>query len=313
MARAASRSGPSPVSRPSSASSRSGRERAGSRRPQAAIPGVESAHFDLDAPDTVARALEGCTTAYFLVHGLVRSGDYPAWELRAAEVFAEAAARAGVGRIVYLGGVAPREAPSEHLASRLAVGEELRRGPVPVVELRAAMIVGPGSASFRVCRDLALRLPVMVLPRWLKSRSAPVAVADVTRALVRALEIPLQGSLVADLPGPELLSGEEILRRIARLRGTEPVVARVPVLTPWLSALWLRVVSDADYAVARELVAGLTNDLLPREPTFWEWMPGERPTPFDEAAREALEAEIPPAGARILEGLAHVLARRTET
>ena len=132
-----------------------------------------------------------------------------------------AAAAAGVERIVYLGGVAPGGPGSDHLRSRLDVGEALRSGPVKTVELRASMIVGHGSLSWLIVRDLAARLPVMILPRWLKSRTEPVAIDDAVVALVRALDMPLEASSWFDVPGPEMLSGKEILQATARARGLE--------------------------------------------------------------------------------------------
>ena len=147
-----------------------------------------------------ARALDGCGAALYLVHGIGEGPDrhYQGRERAAASTFAQAAAQAGVGRIVYLGGVAPPRGHggSEHLRSRLDVGEALRAGRVQTIELRASMIVGFGSLSWLIVRDLAARLPVMVLPRWLKSRTQPVAIDDVVIALVRALDLPLTGERV---------------------------------------------------------------------------------------------------------------------
>lgn len=254
--------------------------------------GEEWVEADLLRPETLGPALEGMDAAYYLVHSMGdRSEDYLERERRCAEAFANEAARAGLKRIVYLGGVAPRGTPSRHLESRLAVGEILRAGPVPTVELRASMIVGPGSTSWRICRDLALRLPAMVLPSWLRSRTSPIALEDVVRALTDALEVPLEHGEWFDLPGPEVLSGREILERIAALRGLRPFMVRLPVLTPRLSSLWLKLVTSADYAVARELVAGLTQDLLPRDARYFELTHHPPRIPFDEAARRTLAAE----------------------
>jgi uncharacterized protein YbjT (DUF2867 family) len=162
---------------------------------------------------------------------------------------------------------------------------------VPTVELRASMIIGPGSISWRICRDLALRLPVMVLPSWLRSRTSPIALEDVVGALVDALDVPLEHSEWFDIPGPEPLSGRQILERIAALRGRQSIMVQLPVLTPRLSSLWLKLVTSADYAVARELVAGLTQDLLPRDERYFELTHHPPRIPFDEAARRALAAE----------------------
>jgi uncharacterized protein YbjT (DUF2867 family) len=163
--------------------------------------------FDLDDEASLDKALEGCDAAYFLAHSLTGAKeDYAERELRGAQRFARAAANCKLKRIVYLGGLEPTQAPpSDHLRSRLAVGKALREGKVPCLELRASVIIGHGSASFRILRDLAARLPAMVLPAWLDSRTEPIAVDDVIAALVKALETTEAGW--EDLPGPEALSG----------------------------------------------------------------------------------------------------------
>jgi uncharacterized protein YbjT (DUF2867 family) len=212
-------------------------------------------------------------------------------EQRAARAFAEAAAKAGVERIVYLGGPAPLGPPSEHLRSRLEVGETLRAGSVVAVELRASMVIGAGSASWQIVRDLAMRLPIMVLPKWLGSRTCPVALDDVIVALLRAATLPLEQSAWFDVPGPEIMSGQQILKRIAALRGRQFLALKVPLLTPRLSALWLRLITRTDFALARELVLGLEQDLLPKDERYWDLIEHPRLLSFDEAARRALASE----------------------
>jgi uncharacterized protein YbjT (DUF2867 family) len=260
--------------------------------------GAQWVQCDLLKRETLAPVLEGMDAAYYLVHSMGHSsGDYRALERRSALAFSEIAAQCGLKRIIYLGGVAPEGRPSRHLASRLAVGEVLRTGRVPAVELRASMIIGPGSISWEVCRDLALRLPFMVLPSWMRSRTCPIALDDVVQALVDALEVPLEESAWFDLAGPEVLSAHDILQRIAALRGRRITALQTPVLSPRVSALWLRIFTSADYGVARELVAGLTQDLLPRDRRYDE-LTGHPPRfSFDEAARLALGME-PPGRAR---------------
>lgn len=220
-----------------------------------------------------------------------RDANYRELERRAASSFAQAASRAGIERIVYLGGPAPRGVPSEHLRSRLEVGEILRAGPVPVVELRASMVIGCGSASFQIVRDLAERLPIMVLPRWLSSRTSPVALSDVVDALLAAADLPLAESAWFDLPGPEIMSCQQILERIARLRGRRFLALKVPLLTPRLSALWLRLVTRTNFALARELVLGLQDDLLPEDDRFWRLAGHRQLRSFDDAAQQALAGD----------------------
>jgi uncharacterized protein YbjT (DUF2867 family) len=264
---------------------------------------------DLREPASLPPALEGIDCAYYLVHSMGEDGaDFRVEERRSAQAFAAAAAAACVGRVVYLGGVAPRGRPSEHLASRLEVGEILRGGRVPAIELRAAMIIGNGSASWQIVRDLSLRLPFMILPRWLESKSRPIALRDVVRALVAARSLPLTASAWYDLPGPEVVSGREILIRVAALSGRRVPHVRVPLLTPALSALWLKLVTQASYPLARELVMGLTEDLLPQDEGFWR-LTGDRPTcSLDDAAREALATEGAVPG--VLGALEESLVRR---
>jgi len=277
------------------------------RKPrESADPGpIESVTSDLRKPETLGAALRDADTIYYLVHSMgTGSGDFRRIERECAQNLAHAAAEAGCRRVVYLGGVAPRGLPSEHLASRLEVGEILRAGTVPAVELRAAMIVGNGSVSWQIVRDLAVRLPLMLLPKWLESKSAPVALTDVIRALVEARRVPLEGSAWFDIPGPEILTAREMLARVGLLRGRRVPMLRVPVLSPRLSALWLKFVTGADYAIARELVLGLAEDLLPEDARYWDLIGHHDLMSFERAAKHALETEAPPpAGARLEEEL----------
>jgi uncharacterized protein YbjT (DUF2867 family) len=259
--------------------------------PEPAPIGPRYVVCDLLDPATLPGALAGVDTAYYLVHSLGRARDFRELDRRAASAFAASASDAGVQRIIYLGGVAPRRQASEHLASRLEVGQILRDGRVPALELRAAMIVGRGSASWQIVRDLALRLPVMVMPPWLTSRLCPIALADAIRALIDGLEVPLPASRCYDIPGPDTLTGREILEHVVALQGRSLPSIELPWLTPMISALWLRLVTRADYSVARELVLGLSEDLLPLDDDYWE-LTGRPPLlSFDEAARQALEEE----------------------
>ena len=272
--------------------------RCGSRDPDRGKewqPVLEWVRLDLADPPSIGAALAGCSAAYYLVHSMSDgSGDYARREREAARAFAAAAATTGVERVVYLGGIKPVGRPSKHLASRLAVGAILRQGPIPAIELRAAMIVGYGSESWRICRDLAANLPGMVLPRWTRTRSEPVAIDDVVVALRRALDLPLAGSADFDIPGPEALTVRQILLKTARALGLpDPKMIDVPVLTPRLSSYWLRLVTRADWSVARELVLGLERDVLARDGRYWTLIGHPSRLTFDEAARRALEAEGP--------------------
>jgi uncharacterized protein YbjT (DUF2867 family) len=277
----ASDGGPAP--RPSSRYARSGSDSHAYAKPVAC---------DLRMPDTLPAALQGVDCVYYLVHSMGEGRpDFAAVERACAQNLARAAAASGCRRIVYLGGVAPVRCASEHLSSRLEVGEVLRAGSVETLELRAAMIVGDGSVSWKIVRDLALRLPIMVLPRWLASRSRPIALRDVVAALLDARHVPLEGSAWFDIPGPEVLSARQILQRVAMLRGRRITMLSVPLLTPRLSAMWLKLVTGADYGIARELVLGLAQDLLPRDARYWRLTGHQDLQPFDDAARQALAVE----------------------
>lgn len=252
-------------------------------------PDREWIRMDVGRPETLDPALKGCRAAFFLVHGM-RDGDgFAEREAKAAVAFREAAARAGLERIIYLGGIAPAGPASEHLESRLRTGSLLREGSVPVFELRASMIIGAGGESWHIVRDLAVRLPLMILPRWLETRTEPIAIDDVVFALEQALTLPVALAGAYDIPGPETLSAKEIIFRTARLRGRRPRAIGVPLLSPRLSSYWLKLVTGADYPVARELVLGLACDLVSTGKPFWDVAPRTL-TGFDDAARTALRA-----------------------
>jgi uncharacterized protein YbjT (DUF2867 family) len=266
------------------------RNAAAARRRQ---PDQEWIEGDVTSGHSLEHSLDGCQGALFLVHGMGQAADFERTERDGARLFSLAAARAGVQRLVYLGGVAPASGePSPHLRSRLQVGTVLREGATPTIELRASMIVGHGSLSWQIVRDLAARLPLMVLPAWLNTRTQPVAIEDVVTALVRALDLPPSGSQSFDLPGPEVLSGRQILDQAAEAMGLRvPWKLELPVLTPRLSSLWVRFVTGARWPVAREVVQGLTNDLLARDDRYWSLIAHARRLRFAEAARRALATE----------------------
>ncbi len=271
-------------------------------------PDADWIEGDVGDPESMIRALAGCEAALYLVHGMGEGGDYHQREVAAAACFAGAAATAAVQRIIYLGGVAPSSAGSKHLHSRIEVGATLRAGPVQTIELRASMIIGRGSLSWLIVRDLAARLPVMVLPRWLRSRTQPVGIDDVVVALVRTLDLPGTTSTWFDLPGPQTMSGREILEQTARAMGLpRPRMLSLPLLSPRLSSQWVRFVTRARWSVAREVVVGLTEDLLARSDELWQLIGHLRPQPFAEAASRALEAS-PPGIWGAVERLRHGLA-----
>lgn len=176
-----------------------------------------------------------------------------------AERFGAAAKAAGAGRIVYLGGLGSGAELSPHLASRQEVGRILRSSGVPTVELRASIVIGPGSLSFELIRDLVERLPVMVTPRWVRVAAQPIAVDDVLEYLLEAANLPLRESRVFEIGGPEAVSYAGLMREYARQRGLRRLMVPVPVLTPRLSGLWLELVTPVRAAVGRELLEGVRN------------------------------------------------------
>jgi uncharacterized protein YbjT (DUF2867 family) len=266
------------------------RVRRGTRdRARAKTPGW--VYLDVEDTSSLAPALRDCDAAVYLIHSIDDSDDYPEREARAATAFADAAQREGVRRIVYLGGVAPAGKPSRHLRSRLHTGEILRSGTVSTIELRCGLIIGAGGSSWMMVRDLAARLPAMLLPRWLRFSSWPVWIEDVVTAIVKALDLPLEGSAWFDVPGPERMTHADFLTRVAKSMGKDPRLVGVPVITPTLSSYWIALVTRADLALARELVQGLQSDLDPSGSIFWDEVPDEKPTAFQESVYQALEDE----------------------
>lgn len=224
-----------------------------------------------DATDlaAVSASLDGIEVAYYLIHSIGGAGDFEATDRRAAHVFATAARRVGVRRVVYLGGLVP-EGPegtaSPHLRSRREVGEILLRSPVPAVVLRAAMIIGSGSASFEMLRHLTERLPVMVTPRWVRTRTQPIAIGDVLRYLVACADLPHEVNRAFDIGGPDVLTYAEMMRRYAAIAGLPPrLILRVPLLTTGLSSLWVGLVTPVPGRLARPLVESLRHELIARE------------------------------------------------
>ena len=215
----------------------------------------------LSAPSLDA-ALEGIEVAYYLVHSMASGSDYAERDRRAAREFREAAARARVQRIVYLGGLQPESPASEHLNSRAETGQVLREGSVPVTELRAGIIVGPGSAAFEVIRDLVNHLRVMVTPRWVRSRTQPIALDDLLTYLAGVLTIPETAGGVYDVGGAETLTYQQLMTEYARVVRRRIVLIPVPVLTPRLSSYWLDLVTAVPSSVARPLIDGLKLDLV---------------------------------------------------
>jgi len=253
-------------------------------------PGVELVEADALQPPSLAAALAGVHTAYYLVHSMSAGQGFAQLDLRAAENFAAAAAAAGVRHIVYLGGLVPATADSAHLVSRRQTGERLRAGPVPVTEIRAGVIVGPGSAAYEVIRDLVYHLPLMVTPRWVRSRSAPIALSNLVEYLLRLPPRVPEGGGIFDAAGPEELSYEQLMRQFGELVGRHPRIVPVPVLTPRLSSYWLGLITSVPASIARALIDGLKHDIPADDRALRELVP-QRLLTFRESVAAALQAE----------------------
>jgi uncharacterized protein YbjT (DUF2867 family) len=253
--------------------------------------GVELVQADALDPASLADALRGCEVAYYLVHSMAAGRGFADLDVEAARHFADAAARAGLRRIVYLGGLVPEGAESPHLVSRRATGEVLRAGEVPVVELRAGIIVGPGSAAFEVMRDLVAHLPVMITPPWIRSASPPIALDNLLSYLVALATIDGVEGRVFDSGGPETLSYGQMMRRMAPLLGRRaPFVIPIPMLTPEISAWWLQFVTATPYNIARALIMGLRHDIPADDAALRALLPIPL-LDFEESVRRVLEDE----------------------
>jgi len=229
-------------------------------------------------------------TAYYLVHSMAAGQDFGRLDLQAAKNFAAAADQAGVRRIVYLGGLVPDDADSEHLVSRRETGERLRSGRVPVTEIRAGIIVGPGSAAYEVVRDLVNHLPLMLTPRWVRSKSSPIALDNLLEYLVRVACLDEAAGKVLDAAGPDYISYEDVMRQYGEVVGKRPLIIRVPVLTPELSARWLSLITAVPANIARALIGGLKHDLPADDAELRRLVP-QRLLSFRESVVAALDAE----------------------
>lgn len=254
-------------------------------------PGVEVREAALDDAERLVAALRGGRAAYYLIHSMITAGaEYRDQDRDLAQQFATAAQHAGVERIIYLGGLGETGAGlSEHLASRREVETALASAGVPVTVLRAAMIIGSGSASFEILRYLVERLPVMVTPRWVRTECQPIAVQNVLHYLVAALETPATAGRVLDIGGPDVLTYHDLMKVMAEVRGLRRRwILPVPVLTPGLSSLWIHLVTPLSHRIARPLAEGLRNRVVCRNDDAVRLMPQDL-IGVRSAIRQALE------------------------
>ncbi len=232
------------------------------RRPSAPAANIQAVRFDLDDPAAAdGEALRGVQTAYYLVHAMAQGADFAARDRQYALRFAAAVRRAGVPRVIYLGGLYPRAAAhlSPHLQSRREVGQILLDECGAMV-VRAGIVIGRGSAAFEIMRSLVVNLPVMITPRWVTSRCQPIDAADAIEALARARAV--RGGRVLDLAGPDVLSYRAMMTAAARELGLRRLILSLPVFSPSLSSHWLRFITEVPLPIARALVESLRQDAI---------------------------------------------------
>lgn len=265
-----------------------------SRRPRNSIPGLRWATADATDAAAVRRALEDVEVAYYLVHSL-GTRDFAHRDRLAAKTVAREAARTGVRQLVYLGGLGDDSAElSRHLRSRAETATVLASGSVPVTTVRAAMVIGAGSAAFETIVALVDRLPGMICPRWVSTSTQPIALADVAAYLagVAGRDDMLGASF--DAGGPDVMTYREMIERIGRIRGKRPRIVEVPILTPRLSSYWLHLVTPVNAGVARPLIEGLRNTTVARDDRLRRLVPLPL-TSFEDAARAAMSSGAVPA------------------
>ncbi|MFW5938943.1 MAG: NAD(P)H-binding protein [Halolamina sp.] len=259
--------------------------------------GVAVFEGDVLEAEGLAPALEDVDAAYYLIHAMGGGRGFEERDRRGARNFASAASQAGVDRVVYLSGLGADDDASvgrnlsAHLRSRREVEAVLARGEYDLTVLRAAIIIGHGSASFRIVRQLSSRLPVMITPRWVRTRVQPIAIADVIAYLVGVLDVPETAGETFEIGGPEVLTYREVLVTVGRIiTGREPVIVPVPVLSPRLSAYWVDLVTDVPAGVAHPLIDGMATDVVVTDDRIRSLLPIEL-TPFETAVERAIEAE----------------------
>jgi len=257
-------------------------------------PRLELHEGDVLAPTSLAGAGDGIEVAYYLVHSMgrgSRSGDFEERERRAAHAFAQMCAGAGVGRVIYLGGLGD-EPGSKHLRSRDATARTLAEHGPPLTYFRAGMVVGAGSESYRTLRHLVARLPVMIAPRWLSTPTQPIDIDDVVAYLAAAPAVAASAGREIQIGAPDVLPYGEMLDRMATALGRRPrPKLPVPLLTPWLSSLWIGLVTPVDARVARPLIEGLSTKTVVTDPSGAELFSVE-PIGFDASLRKAVDAEV---------------------
>ncbi len=246
----------------------------------------EGSTFD---KDSLRKALKGMDVAYYLIHSMGAKGDFEELDRTSAENFREACIKARVKRIIYLGGLGRKETASKHLLSRIETGEILSSQPtrIQTIWFRAGIIIGTGSASFRIIHSLVRKLPLIVTPRWVHTRTQPIAVQNVLDYLFLAKDLKIQGNLMVDV-GSERMSFKEMLERAAHVMGRRRLLIPVPVLSPRLSSYWLILFSPVSYRIARALVDGLKSETIIQNDNARLYFPQVTLLSYEKAVEAAL-------------------------
>jgi len=250
---------------------------------------AETIEGDTFQPAALRAALDGVDVAYYLIHSMGAGDDFEKLDRRSAENFRDACVAAGVRRMVYLGGLGVKGTASPHLLSRIETGEILsaRADRIQTIWFRAGVIIGSGSASFEIMRNLVQKLPVMVTPRWVRTRTQPIAVGDVVNYLVRAARVECVGDLVVDI-GSEPMSFRDMILRTAEVMGLRRFLIPVPVLSPTLSSYWLVLFTPVPYRIAASLIAGLKSETLVQNANALRYFPEVRPKGFEVSVQRAI-------------------------
>jgi uncharacterized protein YbjT (DUF2867 family) len=249
----------------------------------------EGSTFDRDS---LQKALKGVDVAYYLIHSMGAKGDFEELDRISAENFRQACITAGVKRIIYLGGLGVKETASKHLLSRIETGEILSSEPSRIQTLwfRAGIIIGSGSASFRIIHSLVRKLPLMITPRWVHTKTQPIAVRDVLEYLFLAKDVEVQGNLIVDI-GSEEMSFKHMLERAARVMGLRRLLIPVPILSTRLSSYWLILFSPVSYRIASALVDGLKSETVIQNDNARTYFPQVSPLPYEKAIQAALSED----------------------
>ena len=255
---------------------------------------IEVIQADVTTPSTLAHALKGVDTAYYLIHNMSRGHGYTALELDAARNFAHAAEQAGVKHIIYLGGLAdPEQHIAPHMRSRIETGKVLREGKVPVTEFRAGVIAGSGSISFEMIRFMTELFPVVPGPSWMKNKTQPIAIQNIIDYLVAALENKSGQGQVFEIGGPEILTYKDSMLRYARIRGLSRRMVLFPGIPVWFMAFGVNLMTPVPYPIAHALIGGLSADSVVKHPEALQVFPEVRLVDFDTATQDALKKTHP--------------------